>query len=116
MTPPATAGPPGTSAGSLLWKRLCQNGAGALRFGGTLPAFNQPAAPIKLLLITLQWLPQGDKARAVATAQVVTNRQDRQTRPPCALPSGPIVPLPQQSWMRGLSGGRELFLHASPHL
>jgi len=38
-------GPPSRSAWSSLWKRLCRNGAAALRFGGTLLTSNQRAAP-----------------------------------------------------------------------
>lgn len=92
-------GPPARSARSPLWKPLCRNGTGALRFVGTLLTFSQPTAPIHRALPFLNY-----SAVAASGGQRQSQRGyhctegDRQTHSdpcsPCTITSGPTVPLP----------------------
>lgn len=92
VTPRRRMEPPSRSAQSLLRKRLCRNRTGALRFGGLMLSFNQPAAPIHLFLITLQLLPQGDKGKASVGAAAGPARMVTGKHAPTLAPLAPAIP------------------------
>lgn len=120
--PPPSDGwmePPIRWASSSLGKRLCQNRTRALRFGGTLLAFNQPAAPIHRALPFLNYSAVGASGgQRQRQCGCHCMSRDRQTdtshaRSPGALTGGLVIPLPPQSRTRGLSGSTELFPRSS---